>query len=123
MQEPQPFEVECTETVPVVVPPVAPPVEPPVVPPDELPPWQTAQGVLVEFTFACADTPPGALPVVQEPQLFDVDFTLTVPVVGGVVGGVTTGGGVVVGGVTTGGGVVGAVWQVVQAILAALIAV
>lgn len=119
--EPQLSEVGRTETVPVVGGVVVPP---PAEPPDELV-WQTAQGVLVVFTFACADTPLGAVPVVQEPQLFDVDFTLTVPVVGGVVGGVTTGGGVVVvGGVTTtGGGVVGAVWQVVQAILAALIAV
>ena len=60
----------------------------------------------------------------QEPQLAEVDLTLTVPVVAG---GVTTGGvvtgGVVTGGVVTGGVVTGAVWQVVQAIIAALIAV
>lgn len=51
----------------------------------------------------------------QEPQLFEVGLTLTVPVVAG---GVTTGGGLfVAGGLFVTGGVV---WQREQAIIAAL---
>ena len=68
------------------VPPVEPPVVPPVEPPLELPPWQTEQGVLVAFTFLCAETPLGAVPTTHEPQLAEVERTETVPVVvGGVV--------------------------------------
>jgi len=48
--------------------------------------WQTMHGVMVAFTFLCAETPLGADPIEQEPQPSEVRFidTLAVVVGGGV---------------------------------------
>jgi hypothetical protein len=79
--------------------------------------WQTTQAVMVEFTFLCAETLLGAVPIIQAPQLFEVRCTvmLAVVVTGAVVTGAVVTGAVVTGAVVT--GATFAVWQVVQTVL------
>lgn len=78
--------------------------------------WQITHGVSVEFTFACAETPPGAVPTTQAPQPSEVGCTVTPPEPGpgmGVGAGVGFGVGI---GVGAGVGVgAGAEWQLVHA--------
>jgi hypothetical protein len=108
---------------------VTPPVELAVEPAVELLEWQTKHSVPDEFTFLCAETLLGAVPVAQPPQLAEVLRTVILPVtvdavvvVAGVVvlGAAATVVEVVVAGavvVDAGAGAAG-VWQAVQTVLA-----
>lgn len=90
-QAPQLSEVGCIELpVPLVEPPT----------------WQTEHTV-VEVTFLWAETPLGAVPIAQIPQLAEVRRTTIVPVAG-------------VAGVAGIAGVARGVWQDEHAIMAAL---
>jgi hypothetical protein len=82
--------------------------------------WHAEHAVMVEFTFLCAETLLGAVPIAHAPQLLEVGRTVMLPVevvvvlvlvlvLVFVVVGVVVAGVVVVG--------VAAVWQVVQTVL------
>jgi hypothetical protein len=93
---------------------LTPPVEPAV----ELLEWQTKHIVPDEFTFLCAETLLGAVPVAQPPQLSEVLRTVMLPVaVDADVFADTVVVVVVAGAVVVGAGAAG-VWQVVQTVLA-----
>jgi hypothetical protein len=107
---------------------VTPPVELAVEPAVELLEWQTKHSVPDEFTFLCAETLLGAVPVAQPPQLAEVLRTVILPVtvdaVVVVAGAVVVLGAaatvvevVVAGAVVVGAGAAG-VWQAVQTVLA-----